>query len=126
MEEETLELEGIARHFSILVQEADSLTRELKVRLEIRTPLDTLGNFEINEGEFWVGFFDFPMIDNTRLARDQRCAVVLNAFEEESADITLTYFPGSYASLKEKPYYQEVVEKLMKTNSQLNQPSGRP
>jgi hypothetical protein len=61
------------------------------------------------------------MIDNTRLANDQRCSVVLNAFEDNSADVTLVYFPGSYASLKEKPYYQEVVQKLMRTNAQINQ-----
>ena len=59
------------------------------------------------------------MIDNTRLDHDQRCALVLNAFEDNSADITLVYFPGSYASLKEKPYYQEVVQNLMKTNAAL-------
>jgi hypothetical protein len=61
------------------------------------------------------------MIDNTRLGRDQRCAIVLNAFEDSSADITIVYFPGSYASLKEKPYYQEVVQNLMKSNSLVNQ-----
>jgi hypothetical protein len=121
VEEETLTLDGITRHFSIFVAEADRVTRELKVRLEIRTPQDTLGNFETNTAEFWVGFFDFPVIDNTRLAHDQRCSVVLNAFDENSADITLVYFPGSYASLKEKPYYQEVVQNLMKTNSLVNQ-----
>ncbi len=121
LDEDTLTLETITRHFSIFVQKADMDTRELKVRLEIRTPTDTSGNFEINSAEFWVGFFDFPMIDNTRLANDQRCSVVLNAFEDNSADVTLVYFPGSYASLKEKPYYQEVVQKLMRTNAQINQ-----
>jgi hypothetical protein len=121
LDEDTLTLENIMRHFSIFVQKADRDTRELKVRLEIRTPTDTLGNFEINTAEFWMGFFDFPMIDNTRLANDQRCSVVLNAFEDNSADITLVYFPGSYASLKEKPYYQEVVQKLMRTSAQINQ-----
>jgi hypothetical protein len=109
------------RHFSIFVQAADLVTRELKVRLEIRTPQDTLGNLETSSVEFWTGFFDFPMIDNTRLGHDQRCAVVLNAFEDTSADITLVYFPGSYASLKEKPYYQEVVQNLMRSNSMLEQ-----
>jgi hypothetical protein len=121
LDEDTLTLETITRHFSIFVQKADKDTRELKVRLEIRTPTDTSGNFETNSAEFWVGFFDFPMIDNTRLANDQRCSVVLNAFEDNSADVTLVYFPGSYASLKEKPYYQEVVQKLMRTNAQINQ-----
>ena len=126
LEEGTLALEGIERHFSIFVQEADRATRELKVRLEIRTPQDTLGNFETSSVEFWVGYFDFPMIDNTRLGHDQRCAVVLNAFEDTSADITLVYFPGSYASLKEKPYYQEVVQNLMRSNSMINQQREQP
>jgi len=121
LEEGTLVLDSVLRHFSIFVQEADRTTRELKVRLEIRTPQDTLGNFETSSVEFWTGFFDFPMIDNTRLGHDQRCAVVLNAFEDTSADITLVYFPGSYASLKEKPYYQEVVQNLMRSNSMLEQ-----
>ena len=121
LDEDTLTIESITRHFSIFVEKADIDTRELKVRLEIRTPTDTSGNFEINSAEFWVGFFDFPMIDNTRLANDQRCSVVLNAFEDNSADVTMVYFPGSYASLKEKPYYQEVVQKLMRTNAQINQ-----
>ncbi len=121
LDEGTLSLEGIQRHFSIYVQEADRTTRELKVRLEVRTPQDTAESFETSSVEFWVGFFDFPMIDNTRLDHDQRCAVVLNAFEDDSADITLVYFPGSYASLKEKPYYQEVVENLMQSKSKFDQ-----
>ncbi len=120
LDEGTLTLEGITRNFSIVVQKADPARKELKFRLEVRTPRDSLGNFETNSAEFWVGFFDFPMIDNTRLDHDQRCSLVLNAFEDNSADITVAFFPGSYASLKEKPYYQEVVQKLMKTNAALN------
>ncbi len=116
----TLTLEGTQRQFSLFVLEADKKTRELKMRLEVRTPKDTLGNVETSTAEFWVGFFDFPMIDNTRLTNDQRCAVVLNAMEDGLANITLAYFPGSYASLKEKPYYQEVVQNLMRTNSLIN------
>ncbi|MBI3988141.1 MAG: hypothetical protein HY347_00845, partial [candidate division NC10 bacterium] len=76
---------------------------------------------ETNVAEFWVGFFDFPMIDNTRLSHDQRCAIVLTAFGGSSADITAIYFPGSYASLKEKPYYQEVVQNLLKSSQLLGE-----
>jgi hypothetical protein len=120
LEPVTLTLEGIQRQFSLFVLEADQKTREIRMRLEVRTPKDTLGNMETSTAEFWVGFFDFPMIDNTRLTNDQRCAVVLNAYEDGLANITLAFFPGSYASLKEKPYYQEVVQNLMKTNSLIN------
>lgn len=117
----TLSLEGMTRHFSLFVQEADPVHRELKLRMEIRTFKDTVGTVESSSVEFWSGFFDFPMIDNTRLSRDQRCAVTLNAFENGGADITLVYFPGSYASLKEKPYYQEVVQNLMRSNAMVEQ-----
>ena len=112
----TMKVDGIEREFSMVVLEADQNTKEMKMRLEIRTPIDS-ARLETNAAEFWVGLYDFPMIDNTRLSNDQRCSVVINAFDTESADITLGFFPGSYASLKEKPYYQEVVQKLMKTNS---------
>jgi hypothetical protein len=119
LDEGVLTLEGVTRHFSLFVQEADPVDRELKVRLEIRTARDALGAVESSSVEFWTGYFDFPMIDNTRLGDDQRCAVVLNAFEDGGADITLVYFPGSYASLKEKPYYQEVVQNLMRSNTKI-------
>ena len=68
--------------------------------------------------EFWLGYFDFPMIDNVRLSHDQRLAVVLNAFDarQGSADLTLAYFPGKYAGLREKPYYDEVLAKLLAAN----------
>jgi hypothetical protein len=119
LDEVTLTLDGIKRQFSLYVISADKQTQELNVRLEIKTTNNDLGNVETSSVEFWIGYFDFPMIDNTRLTHDQRAAVVLNAFEEGSADVTLAYFPGSYASLKEKPYYQEVVQNLMKTNEKL-------
>ncbi len=65
--------------------------------------------------QFGVDFFDFPMIDNTRLSYDQRCAVVLKEINEEDKilEIAVLYFPGSHASLKEKPYYDDIVNKLL-------------
>jgi hypothetical protein len=45
--------------------------------------------------------------------------VVLNSISDQSADITLVLFPGAYASLKEKPYYNEVIESVLKGNKRL-------
>ncbi len=109
----TLEVGGIDRSFKIYVLEVDFKSREMRIRLEITTPHEPTDDLKSSVAEFWVGFYDFPMIDNTRLLHDQRCAIVLNNFDEFSADITLSYFPGSYASLKEKPYFQEVVSQLL-------------
>ncbi len=127
LEDASLTLDGITRQFSLRVLAADKKTREINIRMEIKTPTDDGKNVETHNAEFWVGFFDFPMIDNTRLPHDQRASVILNAFEDGIADITLAYFPGSYASLKEKPYYGEVIQKLMKAdNSAPEQTVPRP
>lgn len=104
---------GIERQFRIYVQKVDTATRELKLRLEIDTPGDKDKEHKNTSAEFWVGFNDFPMIDNTRLPNDQRVAIVVNQFDEYSVDITLVYFPGQFASLKEKPYFQEVLNQLV-------------
>ena len=117
VEDATLTLNGIARQFSLFVLAADPKSRQINVRLEIRTPRDDKGNFDTSNAEFWIGYFDFPMIDNTRLPHDQRAAIVLNAFEDGAADITLALFPGSYASLKDKASLQEVLQNLMTTDN---------
>jgi len=118
LEPATLTVDGIQRTFKMHVLEVDTQTRELKIRMEIQTPNDPKDAKKTQVAEFWIGFFDFPMIDNTRLLHDQRVSIVLNSFDEYSADLTITCFPGSYASLKEKPYFQEVVNQLL--NSELN------
>lgn len=113
--DESLKVGKIERAFKVKALEADRDNKEVKVRLEIRTSNEPAE--EPVETEFWVGFFDFPMIDNTRLSHDQRCAIVLNKFEGPTAEITVVYFPGSHASLKERPYYQEVIESLLPDRS---------
>ena len=54
------------------------------------------------------------MIDNTRLSHDQRCAIVMTNFDEQSVDISVLDFPGSHASLREKPYFDEIINNLRK------------
>ena len=88
------------------VLEVNREREELKVRLEVRS----LSKAAVRDATFWVSHFDFPMLDNTRLAGGQRCAVVLQQFDQDSAQITVVYFPGSRSSLKEKAYYDELID----------------
>jgi hypothetical protein len=99
---------GTKRTFRIEVLDVVPKRREILVRMTVVTPQE-----ESLDRDFWVGFFDFPMIDNTRLSNDERCSVVLLDFDEMSAEIAMTYFPGSRASLKEKPFYDQVLDKLL-------------
>jgi hypothetical protein len=108
---QTLTLGGIKRVFRIVAQKADPNNHEVEVRLAITT----LPREETKDATFTVGFYDFPMIDNTRLSGDQRCAVVLQSFaegENATADITLVYFPGSRASLREKTFSEDILRNL--------------
>ena len=118
LDDVSLSLDGIVRRFRVTIRGADTAQRELKVTLEIETPAQpgvravSVGRFAV---DFQVGFFSTPMIDNTRLSNDQRVSVVLTDMNEAGASITLVVFPGSRASLREKPYYEEILRKLADT-----------
>jgi len=109
LDPEKLTLHDTEREFTLSVLEVNPLRRELTMELGVRTSNDHAG---MQRRKFHVVYYDFPMIDNTRLSNDQRAAVVLNQFNEDGADLTFVYFPGSYASLKERVSYDEVVQKL--------------
>jgi hypothetical protein len=111
-----LVVDGIRRNFRLEVIGATTDLEQLQLRITVRT--EEKGRTDTMSTEFWLGHFDFPMIDNIRLPHDQRVAVVLNAFDGPSglADVTVAYFPGKYAGLREKPYYDEVLAKLLAAN----------
>lgn len=115
--------DGVARNFRVEVLDFDKASEQVDLRVTVRTGEPT--GTETISTEFWLGHFDFPMIDNTRLPHDQRMAVVLNALDPGSgrADLTLAYFPGKYAGLREKPYYDEVLAKLLAVNVRTPTPS---
>jgi hypothetical protein len=112
-------LDGIQRRFRVTLSRADTVRRELRVGLEIETPQqpgvppNAVGRYTV---DFDVGFFSTPMIDNTRLSNDQRVALVLSDMNQYGASLSLVYFPGSRASLREKPYYEEILRKLTDTS----------
>jgi hypothetical protein len=112
-----LVVDGIARNFKLEVLDFDARNEQVDVRVTVRTAEPT--GAETISTEFWIGHFDFPMIDNTRLPHDQRVSVVLNAFDPAAAraDLKVAYFPGKYAGLREKPYYDEVLAKLLAANT---------
>jgi len=118
LEPATLVLDEVQTTVGIDILRVDRKNREIEVGLTLETPDPELGR-ETKTASFTVSYFDFPMIDNTRLNKGQRCAVVLNNFTDESVDLTLVLFPGAYASLKEKPYYNEVIENVLSASKKL-------
>lgn len=74
-------LDGVRRRFRVTPL---ALTGDFRPQLRVR--LETLewadGKWTLpTEDEFRTGYFDFPLVDNTRLSHDQRSAVVLTDFK---------------------------------------------
>lgn len=111
-------------YFKVQVFSADPERSEIEVKLEVRSPnkhsAESSKEVDFLYTDFTISPFDFPMIDNTRLPHGKRCAIVMRKFEQSHVEITLVYFPGSHASLKEKPFYNEVMHDLLYANNVLN------
>lgn len=88
----------------------DKIKREVMARLIVHAPTKV-------EVVISVGFFDFPMLNNIRLPDSNRCAVVLKEFGQNSAEFVFVFFPASRASLKDKPYYDELTGYLQSKRS---------
>ena len=114
------------RQFRLELLTYNETTREVQVHLyvsqlltaeECRQPtLDLEAHREVDTN-FIVGLFDFPMIDNTRLSEGERTSVSLTALNPSVLSVALSYFPASRASLKDKPYYDEVIRDLVRNRS---------
>ena len=118
LEPASLQLDSLHATIGLDILSVDKVNKELEVSLSVETPDPKLGR-QTKTATFTVSYYDFPMIDNTRLPGGERCAIVLNGFSSYSADITVVLFPGAYASLKEKPYYSEVIESIRAENERL-------
>src|SRR5262249_11225874 len=86
----------------VTVSDPDSARRTVRVRLQIRTR----ERKTLSDEKFELSYLDFPMIDNTRLPEDERCAAVLEGFAEEDSlptayniRISLLRFAGLYSGL---------------------------
>jgi hypothetical protein len=110
------------RQFTLDITGLDERQREVMVRLVISRPitreqcqqpeLDLVANGEVDTN-FNVGLFDFPIIDNTRLSNNQRAAVSLMTLTPDVLSMKVAYFPASRASLKDKPYYDDLNRLLV-------------
>jgi hypothetical protein len=122
----SMEANDGTRHYRQFVLELigyNQVAHEVQVRLYVskiltaeqcqQATLDLEGQREIDTN-FVVGLFDFPMIDNTRLSGSERCAVSLTVLNPSVVSLSLAYFPASRASLKDKPYYDEVIKNLVR------------
>ena len=104
---------GSARTFRAEFLQYDKEHNEFVVRLTVLGA----GNppvVELQTKAFHIGAFDFPLIDNTRLAGGDRVALTFDGSAEDVAQVMLIYFPGSRASMKDKQYYEDMAAEMLR------------
>ena len=74
---------------------------------------------------FWVGQYDFPMLDNTQLSHGLRTSVVMTDFlvartqdgkdNKVSSNFTWSSFRRPSASFKERQDYDDILLDMLRT-----------
>lgn len=95
------------REFSLTVSENDAKNRRLFVMVDSPGMKNKVG--------FWVDAFDFPLVNFVRISPTERVAVMLDAYDNPkgTARLVLLYFPSSRSAAKDKPYIDDLVNKLL-------------
>lgn len=115
---QTITLGEITRTYEVTLSRADFENSEVVVELTIQDISGPNISMLPLKMKFKLNFFNFPMIDNTRLTGDQRFALILKKFNKEEILIEGICFPGSYASHRDKPFLNDVIEQLRQSNEE--------
>ena len=88
-----------------------------KKSVQINLIIESLDETKITEVEptkinFKLDYFNFPLIDNTRLSNNERFAIILEDFDAGEVVLKGVLFPGVYASQRDKPYLNEAIQDL--------------
>lgn len=116
-----LNLDGVLRFFEIRLSNANLENYTVNVYLTILEFPKVPANAEsdsppepaiVATENFKLDFFNFPLIDNTRLSENHRFALVIENFDSNSIELKGVLFPGVYASQRDKPFLNEAIDDL--------------
>mgnify|MGYP001817249094 CR=1 FL=1 len=102
----------VARSITIQLRDANYRKKTVRVKLIIEDLDEESAAKEPTEIEFSLDYFNFPLIDNTRLSDNERFAIVLEEFNRRQLVLKGVLFPGVYASQRDKPYLNEAIQDL--------------
>lgn len=133
VDEDKLKLDGVIRFFEITLSNADLENHTVSVNIKIlEIPKDKSNNKDkslrgpeiVAHENFKLDFFNFPLIDNTRLSHNHRFALVIEEFDSNTIELKGVLFPGVYASQRDKPFLNEAINDL-KANEDKNKDSAK-
>ena len=72
-----------------------------------------------NTMQFEVSRFDLPYMDNTKMSDGSRFALVLREVDVDgnAAELSVIRFRSDFISLRDRPYFEEMMQKLQGTDS---------
>lgn len=113
------ELDGIRRGVRVVISRIDEIARTVRINLHVVLINDdgSENGYEIPPRSFSLDYFDFPMIDNTRLSGGHRFALVLGQAGPDdegvrSVEASGIFFEGMFTSQRDKPVFNEIVLQL--------------
>ena len=105
--------DGITRILTFQFSNADYRQKTLDVALTVETiNAEGIMNSQPAEMKFNLDYYNFPLIDNTRLSDNQRFALVLSGFDENTIRVEGVLFPGEFSSQRDKPYLMDAIKML--------------
>jgi hypothetical protein len=109
--------DDIIYEVSMTLREFNSEEKELEVDLTIKQYSKESEQKESGAGDtiskkFTLDYYNFPMIDNTRLLNNKRFALVLEEYDYEKITIRGIIFPGQYSSVRDRPFVSDAIEDL--------------
>ncbi|SHJ04833.1 hypothetical protein SAMN02745165_01405 [Malonomonas rubra DSM 5091] len=104
---------GITRILTFQFSTADYKQKTIEVALTVET-INADGSLDNQPTEmsFNLDYYNFPLIDNTRLSDNQRFALVLSGFDENTVKVEGVLFPGEFSSQRDKPYLMDAIKAL--------------
>jgi len=84
-------------------------------RLQLQLSYDHRG--EEKQVLIFASLYDLPLMTFTRISDEERVAIALRTLDTESrsARITVLYYPSSRSGVQDKPYIDDVLNKLRKS-----------
>jgi len=113
MELAQLSQDEITRILTFQFSNADYQQKTIDVALTVETiRADGTLDSQPAEMKFNLDYYNFPLIDNTRLSDNQRFALVLSDFDENTVQVEGVLFPGEFSSQRDKPYLMDAIKLL--------------
>jgi len=110
-------------HFKVEILDVDLDRREVQIHLRV----DYSDSDEPLDRHFWVGPYDFPMLDNSQLRHGLRTSVVITDFLVPDEDkrnsivkLHLVVFPAVSSSFKERQDYDDIYRDMLRTKAKVS------